>query len=89
VSAVLEIHQQVAGLLGHPGAGRMRGDAGQVHAAGTVLDKEQHVQAPQEHGVDVEEICCEDRRDLPGQECPPGLTGSSTYPGCLRRTSSP
>jgi hypothetical protein len=48
------------------------GDAGQVHAAGAVLDEEQDVQAAQEHRVDVEEVGGEDRGGLPGQERAPG-----------------
>jgi hypothetical protein len=30
-SAVLEVHEQVAGLLGQPGSGRVGGDAQDVH----------------------------------------------------------
>ena len=33
-----EVHEQVAGLLGDPGAGGMGGDAGEVHAAVAVFD---------------------------------------------------
>ncbi len=74
-SLVLEVHEQVAGLLGHPLAGGVGGYPGQVHAAGAVLDEEQHVQAAQEDGVDVEEVRREDRRGLPAQERPPGQPG--------------
>jgi hypothetical protein len=63
---IFEVHQQVPGSLGHPRARGMTGDPGQVHAAGAVLDEEQHVQAAQEHRVDVEEIRREDRLRLPG-----------------------
>jgi hypothetical protein len=35
---VAEVHEQVAGLLGDPGAGGVGGDAGEVHAAAAVLD---------------------------------------------------
>jgi hypothetical protein len=38
VGTVAEVHQQVAGLLGDPGAGGMGGDPGDVHAAAVVLD---------------------------------------------------
>ena len=55
------------------------GDARQVHAPGVVLDEEQDMQAAQEHGIDVEEVRREDRCGLPGQELPPGLSGT---PGC-------
>jgi hypothetical protein len=54
---------------------RVSADARQVHAPGAVLDEEQHIQAPQQHGVDVEEVRSEDRRGLPGQERPPGIAG--------------
>jgi hypothetical protein len=40
-----------------------------------VLDEEQHMQAAQEHGVDVEEIGSEDGRGLGGQERSSGLSG--------------
>ena len=43
-AGVVEVHEQVAGLLGEPGAGGMRGDAEDVHAAGGVLDDEERVQ---------------------------------------------
>jgi hypothetical protein len=39
----------------------MRRDVGQVHAAGAVLNEEQHVQPTQQDGVDVEEVDREDR----------------------------
>jgi hypothetical protein len=55
----------------------VRGDLGQVHAAGAVLDEEQYAQAPQEHRVDVEEVGGEDRGGLPGQEGPLGQAGPS------------
>jgi hypothetical protein len=44
VDAVVEIHQWVAGRLGHPLAGRMRGDAGQVYPPPLQFDDKQHVQ---------------------------------------------
>jgi hypothetical protein len=51
----------------------MRGDPGQVHAPGAVLDEEQHVQPAQEHGIDVEEVSGEDGLGLGVQERPPRL----------------
>ena len=52
---ILEVHQEITGLLDHPRARGMGGDSGQVHAPGAMLNEEQHVQAAQEHRVDVEE----------------------------------
>jgi hypothetical protein len=42
VRVITEVHQQVAGLLGHPLTRGVGGDPGQVHASGAVLDEEQH-----------------------------------------------
>jgi len=53
----------------------MSGDPGEVHEASAVLDEEQHVQAPQEHGIDVEEVRRQDGLGLSFQERPPGLPG--------------
>jgi hypothetical protein len=59
--AVAEVHEQVAGLLGHPGPGGIGGDSGDVHAAAAVLDHDEDVEAAQEDGVDVGEVDGEDR----------------------------
>jgi hypothetical protein len=40
-----ECHGQVPGLLGGPRSVRVRGDAGDVDAAGAVFDEHQHVEA--------------------------------------------
>jgi hypothetical protein len=60
------------------------GDAGQVHAPAVMFDEEQHIQAPQEHGAGVEEVCSEDRLGLPGQERLPGLSGRRVRVRCPR-----
>jgi hypothetical protein len=85
VSVILEVHQEITGLLGHPRARGMGGDSGQVHAPGAMLNEEQHVQAAQEHRVDVEEVRGEDRLRLGLQERPPGLPGPS---GCRSMSAS-
>ena len=38
---ILEVHQEITGLLGHPRARGMGGDSGQVHAPGVMLNEEQ------------------------------------------------
>jgi hypothetical protein len=43
-----------------------------VNAAGAVLDDDQGVEAPQQHGVHVDEIDRKDPAGLRGQELPPG-----------------
>ena len=77
LGAVAEVHQQVAGLLGDPGAGGVGGDSGEVHASAAVLDDDEDVEAAQEDGVDVGEVDGEDGVGLRGQELSPGRTGPS------------
>ena len=87
LGVIVEVHQQVTGLLGHPLPRRVSSDPGQVHTAGAVLDEEQHVQAAQEHGIDVEEVGRQDRLRLGFQERPPGLPGlpgRGSMPASLR-----
>jgi hypothetical protein len=69
---VAEVHEQVAGLLGGPGAGGVGGDAQDVHGPGVDLYHEQDVQALQEDGVNVQEVAREDPGGLGGEELPPG-----------------
>jgi hypothetical protein len=70
---VVEVHEQVAGLLGDPGAGGVGGDSGDVDAAGAVLDHEQDVAAAEEDGVDVGEVVREGSR---GPVSPGGVARS-------------
>jgi hypothetical protein len=55
----------------------MHCDAGQVNAPGGVLDDDQGVDAPQEHGVHVHEVDCQDAAGLGGQELLPGRAGAA------------
>jgi hypothetical protein len=55
-STVFEVHEQVAGLLDGPCAVGVGGHAEDVHVPGCHLHDEQHVQAPEEDGVDVKEV---------------------------------
>jgi hypothetical protein len=52
--AVRQLHQQVPGLLGDPRSRRVPGHTQNVDPAAGDLDHEQHVQAPEQHRVDVE-----------------------------------
>jgi hypothetical protein len=72
---VAEVHEQVAGLLGHRGAGGMGGDPGDADAAGAVLDHDQEVEAAEEGGVDVGAVDREDRVGLGREEVSPGRAG--------------
>ena len=44
---VVEVHEQVPGLLGEPGSGGVGGDAEDVDSAGAVFDDEEHVEPVQ------------------------------------------
>jgi len=46
----------------------MGGDTAQMHAAGGVLDEDQHVQPPQEDGVHAEEVASHYALGLGGEE---------------------
>ena len=74
-AGVVEIHDEVAGLLGQPGAGGVGGDAEDVYPAGAVLDDEERVQPVQGDGVEVNRsharIAC-----AGPQEFGPGGSGS-------------
>ena len=74
-AGVVEVHEQVAGQLGQPGAGGVRGDAEDVHPAGGVLDDEERVQPVQGDGVEVEQVAGEDRVRLGLQELGPRWSG--------------
>ena len=64
--------QEVAGLLGNPSPIRVGGHLSQVDPPGPQLDEEQHLQPPQPHRVDGEEITGDDLGSLLAQERPPG-----------------
>ena len=67
----LGMHHEVPGRLRSPHAGRIRGYAGAVHAAGLEFDEEQHVVATQQHRIDGEEVTRHDPCRLAAQErCP-------------------
>jgi hypothetical protein len=73
--AVPEVHGEVAGLLHYPCPGWARGHPRQVHPAGAMLDKYQHVQPLQQHRLHHQEVTGDDRVSLSGQELPPGRPG--------------
>jgi hypothetical protein len=55
---------EVARLLGDPRAVGVRGDAGEVDAAGLQLNEEEDVVAAQQRGLDAEEVAGDDARRL-------------------------
>ena len=84
---VVEVHQQVAGLLGEPGAGGVGGDAQDVHPPGGVLDDEEDVEAAQGDGVEVEQVAGEDGVGLRSRNCAqvgPARRGAGSIPAPWR-----
>jgi hypothetical protein len=75
-AGIVEVHQEVAGLLDEPGAGRVGGDAEDVYPADGVLDDEERVQPVQGDGVEVEQVAGQDGVRLGPQELGPGWSGS-------------
>jgi hypothetical protein len=58
-----------------------------VNAAGAVLDDDQGVDAPEQHGVDVDKVDRENAAGLRGQELPPGrasAAGCGVDPGIMQ-----
>jgi hypothetical protein len=74
---VVEVHEQVARLLGQPRAGRMGSDAEQMYSAGGVLDDEERIQPAQRDGLEVEQVAGQDRVRLSAQELAPGRSGAT------------
>ena len=82
-----EVHQEVARCLGCPRAVGVGGDAGQVNAAGAVLDDDQGVDAAEQHRVHVDEVGPDDAAGLRGQELLPGrprAAGAGPVPAACR-----
>jgi hypothetical protein len=81
--AVVEIHQEIADLLGGPRPVRVRGDLEDVDVAAADFHDEQAVQALESHrAVHMEEVDGKHRRSLHMQELPPGRVGMP--PRCQR-----
>jgi hypothetical protein len=77
--AVVEVDQQVAGLLGGPGSGRVAGRAEDAHVAAADFQREEDVDPFQgERGVDVEEV--DGQYGLLAQEPSPGRVGRAVVP---------
>ena len=77
LAGVVEVHGQVAGQLGQPRAGRVRGDPEDVDAAGGVLDDEERVEPVQGDGVEVKQVAGQDPVRLGSQELGPRGSGSA------------
>jgi hypothetical protein len=62
---------EVARLLGHPGAARIRGAASEMDAAASEFEEEEHVEAAQRQRLDGEKVAGEHAGRLLTQELPP------------------
>src|SRR6266511_3360745 len=72
VAAIVDRHQQVARLLGCPGAGRGVGAGDELDPAALEREEEEHVDSLQQGGLDGEEIAGERRRSVLAEEVAPG-----------------
>ncbi len=50
----------------------MGGDAGDPDEAGVVVDEEEHIEPPEQHGVDAEEVAGDEAFRLSGEELSSG-----------------
>lgn len=75
VNAVVQCHEEVAGWLECPVAGRVGGGAKDVYLAGGEFHGHHAVQASQQHGVDVEVTPGPVGRTLTGGKCGRRLSG--------------
>ena len=80
---------EVARLLNHPGAGRVRRAPGEVDRPAAELDEEEHVEAAQRDRLDGEEVAGEQARPPAGAETPAsspsGAVGAGSSPAEARR----
>ncbi|WP_413106208.1 hypothetical protein [Streptomyces sp. Inha503] len=83
---VAEVHEQVAGELRDPPAGRAGGDAQDMDTPGGDLHNEEDVKTLEEDGVHVHEIASEQCVSLRAQEGTPGLLACSLR--CGRQTGA-
>ncbi len=94
--SVAEVHDEVAGLLGGPGAIGMGSDAEDVDVPGCHFHDEQHVQPAEEDRVNMEEVAGQQPVRLCAQERPPGgvlparrwPTGGEEHPPDGRRADA-
>jgi hypothetical protein len=71
LAAVVEIHQQVPRLLGHPGRIRVARAGDVLDPARPDRDEEEHVEPPQPDGIDGEKVAGDDRAAVLAQGRPP------------------
>ena len=79
--AVLQLPGQVAGLLGHPLAGGVGGDAGKMDLAAGELYKEEDVQALEPDGLDSEEVAGRHLGCMLADELAPSAMASAARSG--------
>ena len=73
----MEVHQEVASLLGGPFPGWMQGDAEDANAPGGVLDHGQDIGLDAVEQIDRKQVARQDRLGLGAQELRPSGLGSA------------
>ena len=87
LESLAEAEGEIPCLLHGPLAGRVGGDAAEVHPAGAVLDEDQHVEALAQHGVYVQEVDREDPAAWVCRNCRqlgPERRGAGSMPAACR-----
>jgi hypothetical protein len=72
VGVLVELHHQVTGRLGDPGASGVGGDTGQVHPAVVKFDDKEYMESGQADRFDGQEVAGERPGGLGAQELGPG-----------------
>ena len=66
-----EFHRDVAGLLGYPVGDRLGGHACDSDETRVVVDEDEHVEPPEQHRVNMDEVAGDDALSLGVEErCP-------------------
>src|SRR6266511_2156080 len=86
LAAIVEVHQQVARLLHHPGAVGVARAGHVLDPAAAGADEDEHVQPAQQDGVNGEEVAGERRRGVLAQERAPVRLATL---GCRWNTGCP
>ncbi len=87
---IVEVHQQVARLLQHPGAVRVARTRNVLDPAAADANEHEHIQSPQQNGVDGEKVAGERRRRVCSEErtpVQPATLGCRRNARCLEQVA--
>ena len=85
---MVELQGEVAGLLGDPGRVRVSRRRAQVDPPTTELDEGQHLERPEPHGLDAEEVTGDDAVRLRPEELGPAVMAGAVEAAVAGPTAS-